>query len=71
MCQEKTLYAVLYTEDHPDRERTFLGVYGSPELAETAIERHICSETARLPSALMAQHNYEVFEGELNSLYWV
>lgn len=63
-------YAVLYTESHPDRETTFLGVFSSEEKAKEAIQRHMSAERSRLPHARIDEYNYQIFEGEIDQGCW-
>lgn len=69
-CIMLTRYAVLYTENHRERQTTFLGVYDTEEGADFAIETHLTSEQLRLPHANVTQGDYQVFEGEINSRWW-
>ena len=63
-------YAVLYTESHPWKETTFLGVFSSEAKAKEAIQRHMSAERSRLPHARIDEYNYQIFEGEIDQSYW-
>ena len=69
-AEKPTCYAVLYVESHPDKERTFLGVFSSEEKAQKAIDEHMAAEKARLPRASIGSWNYSIFEGKLDERYW-
>lgn len=60
------LYALHYTESHPDRETRFLGVFSTEEKAETARREHMSSEKASLPRASISEWNYTICETELD-----
>jgi len=66
-----THHAVLYTENHPDKFTTFLGVYSSEEAANEAIEEHMHDERLRLPNGNITHSDYQIFYGEIDERYWV
>lgn len=61
--EDTAYFAVLYTENHPDKDRTFLGVFSTEEKAKEAIARHMAAEKARLPRAYISDMDYDIFEG--------
>jgi hypothetical protein len=63
---EQTLTALYYTESHPDRQRTFLGIFSSEEKAKTAMLRHMVAENLRLPNASIGEWNYTFDEAVLD-----
>lgn len=65
-----TNYAVLYTESHPDRAVTFLGVFSTEEKAQKAIDKHMADEKARLPHASINTWNYRIYAGSIDQGEW-
>lgn len=52
------LIVVYYTESHPDRDRTFIGIFSSEEKAQKAQDAHMAREKARLPDAYIGDSCY-------------
>lgn len=65
-----TNYAVLYTESHPDKAVTFLGVFSTEEKAQKAIDKHMADEKARLPRASISPWNYRIYAGAVDQGEW-
>lgn len=65
------LYALYYTENHPDRERSFLGIYESEELAKKALLIDLGLEQKRLPEAHISESDYTIDEWDANLIIWI
>lgn len=66
LAQGRTLISLTYIESHPDRERTFLGIFSSEAKATEAMNRHMLREKMRLPRASIGEWNYYFDEAELD-----
>lgn len=62
----ETLFALYYTESHPDRQRTFLGIFSSEEKAKEAMLRHMAREKELLPRASIGEWNYTFDEAVID-----
>jgi hypothetical protein len=62
-----TLIALYYTESHPDRYRTFLGIFSSQELAEKKMAEHMRLEKRMYPQAYIDKYNYSFNKAELDN----
>lgn len=62
----ETLISLCYTESHPDRQRTFLGIFSSEERAKEAMLRHMRQEKLALPLASIGEWNYTFDEAVLD-----
>ena len=63
---DETLYSLTYTESHPDRDRTFLGIFSSEERAKVAMLEHMRQEKLSLPNAHIAEWDYSFDEAILD-----
>lgn len=63
------LVALYYTENHPDRDRTFIGIFSSEEKAQAAMRSHMAAEQKRLPYASIREWDYTFDEAILDN-YW-
>jgi hypothetical protein len=61
------LISLSYTEGHPDRCRTFLGIFSTMERAREAMGRHMSNEKQRLPYARISRWNYTFDEARLDA----
>lgn len=68
--EEKMLIALIYTESHPDKEQTFLGIFDSEDKAREAMEAHMAFEKARLPQAYISKFCYDFHESYLNRKFY-
>jgi len=64
------LCALTYTEGHPDRERTFLGIFSSEDNAKVIMREHMAQEQARLPHASIREWHYTFDETTLDERAW-
>jgi hypothetical protein len=68
-AEAPTLISLSYTEGHPDKCRTFLGIFSTMERAQEAMGRHMSSEKQRLPYASIGEWNYDFNEAQLDA-WW-
>ena len=54
----RTLISLSYTENHPDRERTFLGIFSSKEKAQEAQDEHDAWRRKSLPQLGKREHGF-------------
>lgn len=67
-AEDRALIALVYTENHPDRETTFLGIFSSEEKAQKARDNHDAMRKATLPQLGNRIHGFYFFhESELDS----
>lgn len=65
------LYSLYYAENHPDRERRFLGTYESKEKAQKALLTDLQVEQERLPHAHISERDYTIDEWDTDLTIWV
>lgn len=63
-----TLIALTYIESHPDKCRTFLGIFSTEEKAMEKMRQHMAYEKQNLPYANISEYNYYFDETELDSM---
>lgn len=68
MDQDQELVVVIYTENHRDRQQTFIGIFSSRDKAAEAAEKHRAREQARLPGARISKADYFYYHCQLDEV---
>ena len=67
--EDTKFWAAWYEENHPDKERDFLGIFSSEEKAQAACDSHMKSEKKRLPHANIGENDYIIRGCMLDQVY--